>query len=145
MNDFYSFSTYYEKVGFFVPTCFADKRFSYYEYTGPGRYDYKFAGHRTIEFVENLFRLGMLATESTRKPVENGPALSVVGRASEVFDAPVKMLNPRKILVEWMVPQEGVLYGRSWASRFFPEGISPATLYTFGSPFKTGRTVEVPQ
>jgi hypothetical protein len=214
---FNPYSKYYEKVGFFVPGGYTDKRFAYYEYIDTVEVGYLFAGYRTVEFVENLFRLGVLTTEPQRKPVEvakpaepvkpkfkygtvyrdvvrgyfyepcvwgigyyqsrsyfvsnddmatlvasgklitneefqkaaraaiNGPALSVAGKASEVFDAPAKMLKPKKLLVEWMVPQEGVLYGRSWVSRFFPEGISPATLYTFGSPFKTGRTVEVPQ
>jgi hypothetical protein len=221
-TEFNPYSIYYEKVGFFTPTCFTDKRFSYYEYTGPGGYDYEFVGHRTVEFVENLFRLGMLTTESPRKPVEvvkpaepakpkfkyepgriyrhvttgdfyqprfntgvgggyvhlrgcvtylvselemirlinggalipdeefqkaaraaiNGPALSVVGKTSEVLDAPAKMLKPKKILVEWAIRMKNVP-DESYYIRLYPEGATPTM--SGQKFFKTGRTVEVSQ
>lgn len=51
----------------------------------------------------------------------------------------------RKILYEWLIPQDGILYGRTWATRFLPENSIPAKLYNWGFPFKTGRTVEVPE
>lgn len=68
--EFNPYSKYYEKVGFFVPCAYTDKRFAYYEYLDTVEVGYLFAGYRTVEFVETLFRLGMLTTELQRKPFE---------------------------------------------------------------------------
>ena len=109
-------------------------------------------GWVSYEVVRSLWDLNMVSKERPRTEE------SIVGKASEVLDAPVdaaKVLKtaidlspelweglakkPKKLLVEWAVPVDKTGYH---SCELWPEGATPVFRI---NAVKTGRTVEVPQ
>ena len=89
-------------------------------------------GWVSYEVVRSLWDLNMVSKERPRAEE------SIVGKASEVLDAPAKMLKPKKILVEWAV---SLGTDGPYVYELYPEGRN----VTLPNSFKTGRTVEVPR